>query len=241
VTAGYAGLPDDKDGGKRRAEYEVVASNSGDDEVNMQTLAFATADVARRAGLVPRIDRDETASRRAWGGQTKRTTWIDYRGPGGTFPRVSAIDIIDGRVPAGRFRNKAVVIGVVAPAAEDGFRTPLDPRMAGAEVHANALATMLRGEPLRDGPPLIDVLLIALLASLPVMAALWWSARATAAVVAASAVVLLGGAQLAFQGGWIVAIVAPLGALVAATLIAVGVGGARLARRHRAEAPLTPD
>jgi CHASE2 domain-containing sensor protein len=241
VTGGYAGLPDDKDGGKRRAEYEVVASNSGDDEVNMQTLAFATADVARRAGLVPRIDRDETASRRAWGGQTKRTTWIDYRGPGGTFPRVSAIDIIDGRVPAGRFRNKAVVIGVVAPAAEDGFRTPLDSRMPGAEVQANALATMLGGEPLRDGPPLIDVLLIALLASLPVMAALWWSARATAAVVAASAVVLLGGAQLAFQGGWIVAIVAPLGALVAATLIAVGVGGARLARRHRAEAPLTSD
>jgi CHASE2 domain-containing sensor protein len=241
VSVGYAGLPDDRDGGKRRAEYEVVASNSGGDEVTMRTLAFATADVARRAGLVPRIDRDASASRRAWGGQTKDTTWIDYSGPGGTVPRVSAIDIIDGRVPAGRFRNKAVMISVVAPAAEDGFRTPLDSRMPGAEIHANALATMLRGEPLRDGPTLVDLLLIALLGCLPIVAALWWSARATAAVVAASAVVLLGAAQLAFQGGWIVALVAPLAALVAATLIAVGVGGARLARRHRADGPGTSD
>jgi CHASE2 domain-containing sensor protein len=237
VTVGYAGLPDDVDDGTRRAEYEVVASNPGGDEVTMPTFAFAAADVARRAGLVPRIDRDATASRRASGGQTERTTWIDYRGPGGTFRRVSAIDIIDGRVPAGSFRNKAVVIAV--PAADGVFRTPLDSSMPGAEVHANAIATMLRGEPLRDAPSLLDILVIALLASLPVVAALWWSARATAVVVVASAVVLLGGAQLAFQGGWIVAVVAPLAALAAATLIAAGVGGARWARRHRAEGPGT--
>jgi CHASE2 domain-containing sensor protein len=235
VTTGYAGLPDDVDDGTRRAEYEVVASNSGGDEVTMPTFAFAAAEVARRAGLVARIDRDATASRRAWGGQTNRTTWIDYRGPGGTFRTVSAIDIIDGRVPAGRFRNKAVVIAV--PGADESFRTPLDSRMPGAEVHANAIATMLRGEPLRDAPSLLDILVIALLASLPVMAALWWSARATVVVVVALAVVLLGGAQLAFQGGWIVAVVAPLAALAAATLIAAGVGGARWARRHRAEGP----
>jgi adenylate cyclase len=205
----------------------------------MPTFAFAAADVARRAGLVPSIERDATASRRASSGQTERTTWIDYRGPGGTFRRVSAIDIIDGRVPAGSFRNKAVVIAV--PAKDRRLRTPLDSRMPGAEVHANALATMLRGEPLRDAPSLLDILVIVLLASLPVVAALWWSARATVVVVVALAVVLLGGAQLAFQGGWIVAVVAPLAALAAATLIAAGVGGARWARRHRAEVPGTSD
>jgi CHASE2 domain-containing sensor protein len=239
VNTGYAGLPDDVDDGTRRAEYDVVASNSGGDEVTMPTFAFAAAEVARRAGLVPRIDRDATASRRAWGGQTNRTTWIDYRGPGGTFRTVSAVDIIDGRVPVGRVRNKAVVIAV--PAADESFSTPLDSRMPGAEVHANALATMLRGEPLRDAPSLLDILVIALLASLPVMAALWWSARATVVVVVALAVVLLGSAQLAFQRGWIVAVVAPLAALAAATLIAAGVGGARWARRHRAEGPGTSD
>jgi CHASE2 domain-containing sensor protein len=241
VTTGYAGLPDDRDGSQRRAEYMVVASSSEDADVTMPTFAFAAADVARRAGLVPRVDQVATASRRAWGGQTERTTWIDYRGRRGTLRSVSAIDVIDGRVPAQRFRDKAVMIGVVAGPALDPFRTPLDSGMPGAEVQANALVTMLRGEPLRDAPSVLDILVIALLASLPVAAALWWSARATAVVVVASAVVLLGGAQLAFQGGWIVAIVAPLVALAAATLIAAGVGGARWARRHRAEGPGTSD
>ncbi|MEN3281867.1 MAG: hypothetical protein V7607_3007 [Solirubrobacteraceae bacterium] len=241
VTAGYAGLPDDRDERDRRAEYEVVASSSEEDEVTMPAFAFAAADVARRAGLVPRVDQLATASRRAWGGQTERTTWVDYSGPAGTVRRVSAIDVIDGRVPAGSFHNKAVVIGVVARGADDDHRTPLDSRMPGAEVQANALATMLRGEPLRDVSPLVDILIIVLLACSPVAAALWWSAPATAAIVAASAVALLAAAQLSFQGGWIVATVAPLAALVAATLIAVGVGGARLARRRRAEGVRAPD
>jgi CHASE2 domain-containing sensor protein len=225
VTVGYAGLPVDTDDGTRRAEYDVVASNLGGDEVTMPTFAFAAADVARRAGLVPRIDRDATASRRASGGQTKRTTWIDYRGPGGTFRRVSAIDIIDGRVPAGSFRNKAVVIAV--PAADQSFRTPLDSSMPGAEVHANALATMLRGEPLRDASPLLDILAIIMLASLPAVAGLTRSRRTEAAVIAAVAVAFLAAAQLAFQGGWIIAVIAPLAALVAAASGVAALGAPR--------------
>jgi adenylate cyclase len=148
---------------------------------------------------------------------------------------VSALDVLEGRVPAREFHDKAVVIGVVTRAGRDIHRTPLDVAMPGAEVQANALDTMLRGAPLRDAPQLIDIFIIALLACAPVAAALWWSARATSALVAGLAVALLAAAQLAFQGGWIVAVIAPLAALVAATLIAAGVGGARLARRRRAE------
>jgi CHASE2 domain-containing sensor protein len=219
VTTGYAGLPDDKDGRTRRAEYRVVGAGSYPGrEVTMPTFAFAAAEVARRAGLVPRVESDATASRRAWGGQTDRTTWIDYRGPGGTIPSVSAIDVIDGRVPAGTFRNKVVVIGVAAKGADDVLDTPLDSAMPGMEVQANAIETMLRGEPLRDVPPPVDILLIVLLGLAPVAAALKWSGRVTAAAIAAVVVVLLVAAQLAFQAGWIVAVVVPLVTLVAAAL-----------------------
>jgi CHASE2 domain-containing sensor protein len=233
VTTGYAGLPDDVDDRDRRAEYEVVADNSDGTEVTMPTFAFAAADVARRAGLVRKVDDVATASRRAWGGQTKRTTWIDYHGPAVTVRRVSAIDVIDGRVPAGSFRNKAVVIGVVGQATPDVHSTPLDSAMPGAEVQANALDTMLRGEPLRDVPQLVDILVIVLLASLPVLAALWWSAPATAAVVAGLAVALLAATQLAFQGGWILAVVVPLAALATATLLVAALGAAGVMRRRR--------
>jgi CHASE2 domain-containing sensor protein len=228
VTTGYAGLPDDKDGRTRRAEYRVVGSGTGR-EVTMPTFAFAAAEVAQRAGLVRTVARAATASRRAWGGQTGRTTWIDYRGPGGTVRSVSAIDVIDGRVPAGTFRDKAVVIGLVAKGATDVMRTPLDSAMPGVEVQANALDTMLRGEPLRDVPPVVDILAILLLASVPVGAALKWSAPATAAVVAGLVVCLLVAAQLAFLGGWIVAVVVPL---VALALAALGLAVARLMGRR---------
>jgi CHASE2 domain-containing sensor protein len=219
VTTGYAGLPDDKDGRTRRAEYRVVGTGSSDDgEVTMRTFAFAAAEVARRVGLVPQVERDATASRWAWGGQTDRTTWIDYRGPGGTISSFSAIDVIDGRVPAGTFRNKVVVIGLGAKGAPDVKDTPLDSAMPGMEVQANAIETMLRGEPLRDVPPPVDIVVIVLLAFAPAAAALKWSGPVTAAVIAALALVVLVGAQLAFQAGWIVAVVVPLVALVAAAL-----------------------
>jgi adenylate cyclase len=228
VTTGFAGLPNDPDGKERRADYEVAAQSSDQAEVTMQTFAFAAARVARSAGLSRQVDDAATARRRAWGGQTESTTWIDYRGPSGTFRRVSALDVLDGRAPARDFRNKAVVIGLVAHGSTDSHhRTPLDSAMPGAEVQANALDTMLRGQPLRDVPQLIDILAIVLLASLPAAAGLTRSRRTEAAAIAAVAIAFLAAAQLAFEGGRIIAIVVPLAALVAAASGVAALGAPR--------------
>jgi CHASE2 domain-containing sensor protein len=241
VTTGYAGLPNDRDRRNRRADYVVSAQSSSRSAVKMPGFAFAAARVARRAGFGRQNDDVPTAKRRAKGGQSGSTTWIDFRGPGGTVPRVSALDVLDGRVPAGRFRDKIVVIGVVAPAGRDIHRTPLDDGMPGAEVQADALDTMLRGEPLRDVSQPVDILIIVLLACAPVGVALWWSAPATAALVGASVVILLAAAQLAFQGGWIVAVVVPLVALFVAALGVLGASGIRSLLRRRAGGATTTD
>jgi CHASE2 domain-containing sensor protein len=151
------------------------------------------------------------------------------------------VDVLDGRVRARQFHDKLVVIGVVVPAGGDIHRTPLDDAMPGGEVQANAVDTMLQGEPLRDVSQLVDVLVIGLLACAPVAAALWRSAPVMAAVAAASAAALLVAAQLAFQGGWIVAVVVPLAALAAATLGNAAVGVVRLLLRPRSERVTTAD
>jgi CHASE2 domain-containing sensor protein len=246
VTTGFAGIPDDVDHTNRRADYQVDLAPSPDPynaatdpnpaNVRAPTFAFAAADLARGGALSRQVDDLPAAPRRAWGGQSKLTTWIDYRGPPGTVRRVSALDVLDGRVAPGVFRDKLVVIGVTNSASTDVHRTPLDAGrgMPGAEVQANALDTMLRGEPLRDTSSLINVLAIILLACLPTVAALTQSRRVTAAAITAVAIVFLAAAQLAFRAGWIVAVVVPLAALVAATSGVAAVAAAQMVRRRTA-------
>ena len=241
AKTGFAGLPQDVDDSNRRADYlvDLVPDTTGTYEstaanLSAPTFAFAAADLARGGALRRRVDDLPTASRRASGGQSQHTTWIDYRGPPGTVRRVSALDVLEGRVAPGVFRDKLVVIGVTTRASPDVHRTPLDAGrgMPGVEVQANAIDTMLRGEPLRDASSLINILAIILLACLPAVAALSRSRRVTAAAITAVAVVFLAAAQLAFHAGWIIAVIVPLAALVAAmSAVAVLVTAGMMRRR----------
>jgi len=224
VRTGYAGLPEDVDGRNRRADYRVDTTAA----VSAPTFAFVAADLVRGGALSRRgVDALPAASRRAWGDQSKKTTWIDYSGPPGTVRRVSALDVLTGRMPAGAFRDKLVVIGVTAAATSDAHhRTPLggEHAMVGAEVQANALDTMLRGEPLRDVSPLLDILAIVLLGCIPAVVGLGRSGRLGTLAIAAAAAAFVVVAQIAFDAGRIVAVVTPLTAFaVAASSVAATV------------------
>jgi CHASE2 domain-containing sensor protein len=247
AKTGFSGLPRDVDHRNRRADFvvdlvpDVKSTYESTTPANLSasTFAFAAADLVRRGALSRRVDDLPAASRRAWGGQSKRTTWIDYRGPSGTVRRVSALDVLEGRVASGVFRDKLVVIGVTSQATTDVHTTPFDAGrgMPGAEVQANALETMLRGEPLRDVPPLVDVIAIILLACLPAGAGLRRSGRVAAAAIAAVAVAFLAAAQLSFHAGWIVAVAMPLAALVTAASGVAALAAAGAVRRRAARSP----
>jgi adenylate cyclase len=236
VRTGTGALPEDKDDHNRRANYEVDTTA----DVTAETFAFAAADVARGGALRP--DRLPTAARRAWGGQSERTTWIDFRGPPGTIRRVSALDVLDGRVPAGAFADKVVVIGVIARGNKDVHRTPLDGGrgMPGPEVQANAINTILRSTPLRDVSRLVEILAILVLACVAALASLAPSRAVGVAVIAGLAAVFLAVAQLAFNAGWILPVVLPLAALAVSAALVAGLVIARMVRRRRATSPTEP-
>lgn len=81
---------------------------------------------------------------------------INFLGPPGTVPRVSFSDIVLGRYPSSHFRGKAVLVGLTAPGIVDMVLTPFTEgrnRMAGVEVHANALSNLLTGSAIRDVSP----------------------------------------------------------------------------------------
>jgi CHASE2 domain-containing sensor protein len=220
VRTGFAVLPEDVDDGNRRVDYQVNMTAG----VGGETFAFAAADLARKGAL--RSQDLPTAPRRDVGEQSERTTWIDYRGPSGTVRRVSALDVLNGQVAPGTFSDKRVVVGVTAPVTPDVHDTPFD-RMRGPEVQANALDTILRGAPRRDVPLLLDVLAIVLLAAAPAAATLIRRPWLAVAAIVAAAVLFLAIVQIAFNAGWIVAVVAPLTGLLVATLGAAGLALAR--------------
>ncbi|MDP9323890.1 MAG: CHASE2 domain-containing protein, partial [Acidobacteriota bacterium] len=66
-----------------------------------------------------------------------------YRGKKGTFPHVSAADVLSGQVPAGTLRDKIVFVGTTALGTREVVATPLDTLFAGVEVQATIADNLL--------------------------------------------------------------------------------------------------
>jgi putative two-component system response regulator len=83
---------------------------------------------------------------------------INYYGKPGTFRQISLTDVIDGKYPSEFFIDKVVLVGVTALGIADRLLTPYSQdrnSMAGVEVHANGLNTLLDDNPIQDISDLI--------------------------------------------------------------------------------------
>ncbi len=151
-----------------------------------------------------------------------RGAWINYLGPNRTVPTYSFISVLRGR-HADALRGKVVVVGATDTVLKDIQATPTSPAMAGPEIQATKIQTLLDGVPLRSTGDLLTVLLtIALGMSAPLIA---WRFGALAAALGALGVgvAFAIAAQIAFDNGHIVPIAAPLLALVLGTIGAVAI------------------
>ena len=71
---------------------------------------------------------------------------VRFRGPAGTFPRVSAIDVLRERAAPDALRGRIVFVGVSALGLGDMVATPLGSFLPGAEVHATVVDNLLQGD-----------------------------------------------------------------------------------------------
>ncbi len=128
----------DSDGVIRNTQYSI-------DGLKTFGVAVAEADTGR--AVPPSL----------FGG-VKKPVPIDYAGPPGTFPSISYSRVYDGRFPAGMFAGKIVIVGASAPTLQDLHQTPMSGSspMAGEEILANKVATVLAGIPLRNPSSLAD-------------------------------------------------------------------------------------
>jgi adenylate cyclase len=163
-------------------------------ERGVRSFAVAAAERARGTAVDPRPFSGDGA-------------WIDFAGPPGTIPAFPLHRVVAGAEPPGGFAGKVVVVGATASVLQDVHAVATGPGMPGAEIHANAIATILRGVPLGEVAGWLAAL--APLAALRLQGLRWLPVPLVAAAAYAVA------AQLSFDAGTIVPVAAPALALAA--------------------------
>jgi adenylate cyclase len=115
---------------------------------------------------------------------------VPYRGKQGSFPYISATDVLHGRVDAQALGGAIVLVGTTAPGLMDLRSTPVGTVFPGVEVHANLIAGMLDHN-IKQKPAFImgaeitEMLLIGLLLTftLPLLSPIKASLTALAALL----------------------------------------------------------
>ncbi len=215
--AGHANVLPDRDGGLRRAELVVRFADG-----YFPSLALETA----RLGLgLSRARVRLTAEQRLELGSRSVPTdengliHLSYYGPGGTFPRLPAADVLQAPTPP-PVADHLVLVGFTALGLMDVRATPFDPAMPGVEIHATALANLLEGRPLRrlGTTVLVEALAVVLLAAGPPLILPRRGAMPGSLAVAGIALVVAAAGHGAFRLGMLVNVLPPLLTLAAGHL-----------------------
>ncbi|QOZ30917.1 CHASE2 domain-containing protein [Bradyrhizobium sp. CCBAU 53421] len=135
----------ERDGIVRRVPMIMVAQG-----VTMPSLSFEMLRVASGSGTI--LIKADKAGIKSLGlkgfaipTDLHGQLWIHYARRDPSI-YVSAVDVLDGRVPPDRIAGKLIVIGTSAVGLNDIKTTPVTPAMPGVEVHAQVLESALTGD-----------------------------------------------------------------------------------------------
>jgi adenylate cyclase len=169
-SIGFANLATDGDGGVRRFEVAPPLNLPADLAAGAPRYTLAPLLAARSAGVDKHAPVWRIAGREI---PVESRSIITYAGPPGTVPRVSLSKVLaagalsDPAVKA--LSGKVVIIGGDFQGMNDVHTTPYSGRlfagggalMAGAEVQANIVETLLSGRQTREATPWLRFLLLS--------------------------------------------------------------------------------
>ena len=135
----------ERDGIIRRVPMLMLAQG-----VMMPALSFEILRVASGSGtILIKADKNGIQSIGVKGLQIPTDKngqlWVHYA-PADPSIYVSAIDVLEGKVPQDRIAGKLVLIGTSATGLNDIKTTPVSPVMPGVEIHAQVLESALTGD-----------------------------------------------------------------------------------------------
>jgi adenylate cyclase len=166
IALGHANVFPDADGVVRRIRVML----GEDDDAEPALAMAAVAKYLRRPNVIEVPIRDNTllfAGRSLPVGSDK-SMLINYiessQAASGlaNFHLISFVDVIDGDIDLNVFEDKMVIIGATASGLGDTFWSPVG-KMAGVEIHAVAMHTILSGNFLQPVHPAINIVSILVL------------------------------------------------------------------------------
>ncbi len=201
-TAGHFNPDPDEDGISRKAPMLIKYDGKMYEALSVAVARAATGATKIEAGYAKGFGVGKQYSGLEWlklGSlripvDEQVSALIPYRGPQGSFPYISATDVLTSKVAPATLKNKIVLLGTTAAGLMDLRATPVQNIYAGVEIHANMIAGILDNN-IKEHPAytlgaeFLLLLLVGLLLaiSLPALSPLW----ATVLTLATTAVVIL--------------------------------------------------
>ncbi|HEX3883853.1 MAG TPA: adenylate/guanylate cyclase domain-containing protein [Stellaceae bacterium] len=147
---------------------------------------------------------------------------INYRGPRGTFPTYSFVDLLDGHVPPTAFDGKIVLIGASFLGLPDSSASPYGSTpLPGTERMAGIIDQILHRDFIAESPPgwpIAVAVAVALLAGLAGVGAALLPTRLAALSAGLPLLIWAGATQAAFLHGLWLPLVKPETALAVASV-----------------------
>ena len=144
TASGFMNAAPDADGILRRAPLLMQYR----DRVYPALSLAAVRSVTDARHLVLRIANVNTSSLGLDGQDVpldgKSNLLLRYRGGKRTFPYVSAVDVLNGKVPPEQFTDRLVFVGTTALGTREVVATPLDTLFVGVEVQATVADNLLQ-------------------------------------------------------------------------------------------------
>jgi adenylate cyclase len=146
---------------------------------------------------------------------------VNYRGPRGTIPTYSFVDLLQGKLSPDLFKGRNVLIGASFVGIADSYGGPFgNTPIPGTERLADIVDTILSGDFILENPPPWPTVVIGAVVLLAIIIGVTTALLPTRVCALGGAVPIAGwavGAQLSFQHGLWLPLVQPVAALTAAT------------------------
>lgn len=151
ATAGHFNPDPDEDGISRRVPMLISHNGNLYEALSVAVARTALGQAKLEAGFAEGLGVDDQYAGLEWLRLGDKIIPVDdevaalipYRGEQGSFPYVSATDVLTGKVPPQVLNGKIVLLGTTAPGLMDLRATPVQNIYPGVEIHANMIAGIL--------------------------------------------------------------------------------------------------